>query len=77
MADSDPAVQVGDLAGPIAIIALPPALAVGLLVRRSVAVATGGDIPERLLALATAGLRGSRRTWGAAMRAELAAVDQP
>lgn len=77
VADSDPGVQFGDVAGLIAIIALPPALAVGLLVRRSVAVAIGADIPERLLALATAGLRGSRRTWGSAMRAELTAVDDP
>jgi hypothetical protein len=75
VADSDPGVQLGDLAGLIAIIALPPAVAVGLLVRRSVAVAVGDDVPEWLLALATAGLRGSRRTWGAAMRAELAAID--
>ena len=35
----------------------------------------GSDVPERLLALATAGLSGTRRTWGAAKRAELAAID--
>ncbi len=73
--DNDPGVQLGDLAGLITIIGLPPAFAVGLLVRRSVTVAVGHDVPERLLALATAGLRGGRRTWGAAMRAELAAID--
>jgi hypothetical protein len=57
------------------LIALPPAVAVGVLVRRTVAVAVGHDGPERLLALATAGLTDTRRTWGAAMRAELAAID--
>lgn len=75
VADSDPAVQVGDLAGLIVLIGLPPAVAVGLLVRRSVAVTVGHDVPERLLAFATGGLGGSRGTWGAAMRAELAAID--
>jgi hypothetical protein len=75
VADNEPGVQLGDLVGMTVMIALPPAVAVGLLVRRCVAVAVGHDVPGRLLALATAGLRGSRRTWGAAMRAELAAID--
>jgi hypothetical protein len=75
MADSDPGVQVGDVAGLVVLIALPPAVAVGLLVRRFVGAAVGHDVPERLLTVATAGLRGSRATWGAAMRAELTAID--
>jgi hypothetical protein len=74
-AGSDPGVQIGDIAGLVVLIALPPAVAVGLLVGRFVEVAAGKDVPERLLTVATAGLRGSRATWGAAMRAELAAVD--
>jgi hypothetical protein len=35
------------------------------------------DGAERLLDLATAGLPAHRRAWGAAMRAELAAIDDP
>jgi hypothetical protein len=77
VADNEPGAQLGDLVGLVAIPGLPLAVAVGLLVRKSVAVAVGRDLPERLLALATAGLRGERGTWGAAMRAELAAVDDP
>ncbi|MGH3314956.1 MAG: hypothetical protein ACRDO0_02315 [Nocardioidaceae bacterium] len=75
VADSDPGVQIGDVAGLVVLIALPPALAVGLLVGRFVGAVVGHDVPERLLTVATAGLRGSRATWGAAMRAELAAID--
>jgi hypothetical protein len=33
--------------------------------------------PERLLSLATAGIPPRRAAWGAAMRAELAAIDEP
>jgi hypothetical protein len=75
VADSDPGVQVGDIAGLVVMVALPPAVAVGLLVGRFVGAAAGHDVPERLLMVATAGLRGSRAIWGAAMRAELAAID--
>jgi len=74
-ADSDPGVQIGDIAGLVVLIALPPAVAVGLLVGWFVGAGVGHDMPERLLTVATAGLRGSRATWGAAMRAELAAID--
>jgi hypothetical protein len=35
------------------------------------------DGSERLLAIATAGLPGHRSEWGAAMRAELASIDDP
>ena len=35
------------------------------------------DGAERLLDLATAGLPAHRRAWGAAMRGELAAIDDP
>lgn len=75
LAGGERGVQPGDLVGATVMLGLPPALAVGLLVRRSLEVAVGHDVPQRLLGVATAGLRGRRRTWGAAMRAELAAVD--
>jgi uncharacterized membrane protein YGL010W len=75
VAGRDAGVQLGDVVGAIVLIGLPPAVAIGLLVRSTVAVAVGNDVPERLLAVATAGLSGTRRTWGAAMRAELAAID--
>lgn len=39
--------------------------------------ARGRDGAERLLALATAGLAEDRAEWGAAMRAELAAIEPP
>jgi hypothetical protein len=58
-----------------AILATPLVTAAVVVVYRSVATARGRDLPERLLSLATAGLRGSRGDWGAAMRAELASVD--
>jgi hypothetical protein len=39
--------------------------------------AVGRDGAERLLALETTGLHGPRDQWGAAMRAELASIDDP
>jgi hypothetical protein len=39
--------------------------------------AVGRDGAERVLALETASLHGSRDRWGAAMRAELASIDDP
>lgn len=38
---------------------------------------TGRDRAERMLAVATRGLTPGRRAWGRAMRAELAAIDDP
>jgi hypothetical protein len=58
-----------------AILATPLVTASVIVVYRFVATAGGRDLPERLLSLATAGLRGSRGDWGAAMRAELASID--
>jgi hypothetical protein len=68
------------LEGLIAVLAIfgtPLAIASALVVERSASAGRGRDRPERLLGLATAGLRGSRREWGAAMRAELASIDAP
>ncbi|HEY7718811.1 MAG TPA: hypothetical protein VH915_08630 [Pedococcus sp.] len=73
----EPGSRLGDLVGLVVLVGLPPAVALGLLVGRVVAAARGRDLPERLLAVATAGLPGSRRAWGTAMRAELAAVEDP
>ncbi len=39
--------------------------------------AVGRDRAERLLVLETTGLRGVREDWGAALRAELASIDDP
>ena len=39
--------------------------------------AVGRDGAERVLALETTGLHGARDRWGAAMRAELASIDEP
>jgi hypothetical protein len=60
-----------------AILAAPLVTAAVVIVYRLVATARGRDIPERLLSVATAGLRGPRGDWGAAMRAELACIDDP
>ena len=53
--------------------ALTAALIAWWIVRNAV----GRDGPERVLALETASLHGSRNRWGAAMRAELASIDDP
>lgn len=62
------------------LLALPlllTALAVAVLVVRAAAAAKGADAPQRLLALATAGLPSPRNAWGRALRAELAAITDP
>jgi hypothetical protein len=55
----------------------PLALAGAVLARRLARSARGRDVPERLVGVATAGLRGPREEWGTAMRAELASVEDP
>ena len=72
----DPGVQLRDFISTSLVIGGPPATATWLIVRRAAAEAVGRDTPARLLALATAGLRGGHAAWGAAMRAELASIDR-
>lgn len=55
----------------------PLALAGAVLAHRLARSARGHDGPERVVGVATAGLRGSRDEWGAAMRAELASLEDP
>jgi hypothetical protein len=60
-----------------ALVGTPLALAGAVLTHRIARVAHAGDLSERLLRLATAGLPSSKDDWGAAMRAELASIVDP
>ena len=73
----DPGVQLLNLVSTTVVIGGLPATATWLIVRRGAAEAVGRDAPERLLALATAGLRDGHAAWGAALRAELDSIDRP
>ena len=53
------------------------ALAAAVVTWWVVRMAEGRDGAERVLALETTGLHGARDRWGAAMRAELASIDDP
>ena len=55
----------------------PLAIAGAVIVQGFATAAHGRNLSERLLALGTAGLREPRVEWGAAMRAELASIDDP
>lgn len=59
------------------IVGWPHALAAATAVIATARTANGADTPARLLALASAGRRGHRDDWGAAMRAELASITGP
>ena len=76
-ATTDGGNKLEGLIAALAIFGAPLAIASALVVDRSASVARGRDASERLLALATAGLRGPRHEWGVAMRAELASIDTP
>jgi hypothetical protein len=52
-------------------------LAAWAIAYHSARAATGPDLPARLTSWSTAGRRGSSADWGAAMRAELASIDDP
>lgn len=60
-----------------AVLVLPWLLAATAVIYHAARVARGTDLSARLLSLATAGQRGRRAQWGAAMRAELACIDDP
>ena len=73
----------GDLLAPFdllfvnLLLALPWPILGAALGARSVELSRRGrDGRDRLLQIATAGLRGGDRAWGAAMRAELASIDE-
>jgi hypothetical protein len=59
------------------ILGAPSSVAVAIVAGRTTAALRGRDRPARLLSVATAGLPSPRAEWGAAMRAELAAIDHP
>jgi hypothetical protein len=59
------------------VLATPLAIAAAVIGHRFAAAAHGDDAPDRFLRLATAGLSESCGDWGAAMRAELASIDDP
>lgn len=59
----------------VAFLATPLAIAGAVIARRCAVAAHGRDLSERLLGLSMAGLRESRGEWSAAMRAELASID--
>ena len=66
--------RLGDVLVLTALLGTPLAAAAAILARR-LAVARGDDVAERVVALATAGLQRSDGEWAAAMRAELASID--
>jgi hypothetical protein len=76
-ATTDGGNQLEGLVAALAIFGTPLAAASAFVVDRSASVARGRDASERLLGLATAGLRGPRHEWGVAMRAELASIEAP
>ncbi|MEV0801672.1 hypothetical protein AB0I34_28520 [Kribbella sp. NPDC050281] len=55
----------------------PWVLAAAAIAYHSARAATGQNLPARLASWSTAGRRGARADWGAAMRAELASIDDP
>ena len=55
----------------------PHALAAATIVFATARAASGADGPARLLSLVSAGRRGQRDIWGAAIRAELASITGP
>jgi hypothetical protein len=61
----------------MSLLGAPLAVAGAVIAHIFVGASHGRDLPERLLRLATAGLRGSRDEWGAAMRAELESIEDP
>jgi len=56
---------------------IPVAFAAAVLVYRYFGAAGDGDLATRMVNASTSGLPASREEWGAAMRAELAFVDDP
>lgn len=65
--------QVASVLVPVGI---PLAVAAALLATRAARAAIGRDLPERLLAVTTAGLTGGRAEWSKAMRSELASIQE-
>jgi hypothetical protein len=76
-ATTDGGNELEGLVAALAIFGVPLATATALVVDRLASDAGGRDTSERLLGLATAGLRGPRHEWGVAMRAELASIAVP
>ncbi len=56
---------------------IPLAFAVALVAYRFVNAAGDGDVATRMINATTSGLPASRQEWGAAMRAEVASIDDP
>ena len=73
-ADSDPGSPASEVVVGAVVFGWPHGLAAAVAVVAAAHAAVGVDAPARLLALATAGRRGRRDEWGAAMRAELASI---
>jgi hypothetical protein len=67
---------VGDVFALTAVLGTPLAAAAAILARRLAAAGRGADLAERVVALAGAGLDRSDGAWAAAMRAELASIDE-
>lgn len=73
----DPVTYVLGLVDLFAAVGTTFALAAAVIATWIARHAVGRDGAERVLALETTGLHGSRDRWGAAMRAELATIDDP
>jgi hypothetical protein len=69
--------RIQQLVAVAGLLGTPLAIAGAVLAYGFARAARGRDLPERILGLATAGLRAPRDAWGAAMRAELANIDDP
>src|SRR5215468_6993751 len=69
--------SVGAFASVLGVLGIWYALAAAAIAYHATRVARGPDLPARLAAFATSGRRRTTADWGAAMRAELASIDDP
>jgi hypothetical protein len=77
MAAGDGSATLAEVGWTVGLVGLPYTAAAAVLASHLVRAARGRDVPARLLSLTTAGRRGPRDEWGAAMRAELDSVADP
>jgi hypothetical protein len=75
--EEEPALRALELVATCLTVGTALALAAAVVTWWVVRTAEGRDGAERVLALETTGLHGARDQWGAAMRAELASIDDP
>jgi hypothetical protein len=69
--------QLGVFLAAAVVLGGPLAIATAFLLERAAMRRRGRDLAEQVLAVTTSGLRDGPHEWGAAMRAELACIDDP